>query len=205
MEVKEIIALLGDSESDSLVVGKELLEKELLGEFISKEDIEANSNASYSKAMKLKDIVNLFVARYYLDFDDLEEIGYSKLELVKKISKKFPNEDVVNSFIEQAKMLSYTELQKEVNSYIKANFVEEAPVITAEELLIDQTKDRISAEFLIKRSKIMFYLSLYISTLSSVELQEMLSIIKREEEKFYEKSEEEVNATVDEVEALPEL
>ncbi len=205
MEVKEIIALLGDSESDSLVVGKELLEKELLGEFISKEDIEANSNASYSKAMKLKDIVNLFVARYYLDFDDLEEIGYSKLELVKKISKKFPNEDVVNSFIEQAKRLSYTELQKEVNSYIKANFVEEAPVITAEELLIDQTKDRISAEFLIKRSKIMFYLSLYISTLSSVELQEMLSIIKREEEKFYEKSEEEVNATVDEVEALPEL
>ena len=205
MEVKEIIALLGDSESDSLVVGKELLEKELLGEFISKEDIEANSNASYSKAMKLKDIVNLFVARYYLDFDDLEEIGYSKLELVKKISKKFPNEDVVNSFIEQAKMLSYTELQKEVNSYIKANFVEEAPVITAEELLIDQTKDRISAEFLIKRSKIMFYLSLYISTLSSVELQEMLSTIKREEEKFYEKSEEEVNATVDEVEALPEL
>ena len=205
MEVKEIIALLGDSESDSLVVGKELLEKELLGEFISKEDIEANSNASYSKAMKLKDIVNLFVARYYLDFDDLEEIGYSKLELVKKISKKFPNEDVVNSFIAQAKMLSYTELQKEVNSYIKANFVEEAPVITAEELLIDQTKDRISAEFLIKRSKIMFYLSLYISTLSSVELQEMLSTIKREEEKFYEESEEEVNATVDEVEALPEL
>ena len=205
MEVKEIIALLGDSESDSLVVGKELLEKELLGEFISKEDVEANSNASYSKAMKLKDIVNLFVARYYLDFDDLEEIGYSKLELVKKISKKFPNEDVVNSFIEQAKMLSYTELQKEVNSYIKANFVEEAPVITAEELLIDQTKDRISAEFLIKRSKIMFYLSLYISTLSSVELQEMLSTIKREEEKFYEESEEEVNATVDEVEALPEL
>lgn len=205
MEVKEIIALLGDSESDSLVVGKELLEKELLGEFISKEDVEANSNASYSKAMKLKDIVNLFVARYSLDFDDLEEIGYSKLELVKKISKKFPNEDVVNSFIAQAKMLSYTELQKEVNSYIKANFVEEAPVITAEELLIDQTKDRISAEFLIKRSKIMFYLSLYISTLSSVELQEMLSVIKREEEKFYEESEEEVNATVDEVEALPEL
>lgn len=205
MEVKEIIALLRDSESDSLVVGKELLEKDLLGEFISKEDIEANSNASYSKAMKLKDIVNLFVARYYLDFDDLEEIGYSKLELVKKISKKFPNEDVVNSFIAQAKMLSYTELQKEVNSYIKANFVEEAPVITAEELLIDQTKDRISAEFLIKRSKIMFYLSLYISTLSSVELQEMLSTIKREEEKFYEESEEEVNATVDEVEALPEL
>lgn len=205
MEVKEIIALLGDSESDSLVVGKELLEKDLLGEFISKEDIEANSNASYSKAMKLKDIVNLFVARYSLDFDDLEEIGYSKLELVKKISKKFPSEDVVNSFIEQAKMLSYTELQKEVNSYIKANFVEEAPVITAEELLIDQTKDRISAEFLIKRSKIMFYLSLYISTLSSVELQEMLSIIKREEEKFYEESEEEVNATVDEAEALPEL
>ncbi|NCB01456.1 MAG: hypothetical protein EOM67_04710 [Spirochaetia bacterium] len=205
MEVKEIIALLGDSESDSLVVGKELLEKDLLGEFISKEDVEANSNASYSKAMKLKDIVNLFVARYSLDFDDLEEIGYSKLELVKKISKKFPNEDVVNSFIAQAKMLSYTELQKEVNSYIKANFVEEAPVITAEELLIDQTKDRISAEFLIKRSKIMFYLSLYISTLSSVELQEMLSTIKREEEKFYEESEEEVNATVDEVEALPEL
>lgn len=205
MEVKEIIALLGDSESDSLVVGKELLEKDLLGEFISKEDIEANSNASYSKAMKLKNIVNLFVARYYLDFNDLEEIGYSKLELVKKISKKFPNEDVVNSFIAQAKMLSYTELQKEVNSYIKANFVEEAPVITAEELLIDQTKDRISAEFLIKRSKIMFYLSLYISTLSSVELQEMLSTIKREEEKFYEESEEEVNATVDEVEALPEL
>lgn len=205
MEVKEIIALLGDSESDSLVVGKALLEKDLLGEFISKEDIEANSNASYSKAMKLKDIVNLFVARYYLDFDDLEEIGYSKLELVKKISKKFPNEDVVNSFIAQAKMLSYTELQKEVNSYIKANFVEEAPVITAEELFIDQTKDRISAEFLIKRSKIMFYLSLYISTLSSVELQEMLSTIKREEEKFYEESEEEVNATVDEVEALPEL
>lgn len=205
MEVKEIIALLGDSESDSLVVGKELLEKDLLGEFISKEDVEANSNASYSKAMKLKDIVNLFVARYSLDFDDLEEIGYSKLELVKKISKKFPNEDVVNSFITQAKMLSYTELQKEVNSYIKANFVEEAPVITAEELLIDQTKDRISAEFLIKRSKIMFYLSLYISTLSSVELQEMLSTIKREEEKFYEESEEEVNGKVDEAEALPEL
>ncbi len=206
MEFNEFLELLNDSESDSLLAGKKLLELELAGRFISRNEIEENSTASFTKINRVKNLINFFVAGYGIEFDILEEIGFSKLDQVKKVANKFPDANVINSFLEQAASLSFTELQKEVRNYIKTNEVKEEPEISSEEFLVDQTKNRLAAEFMIPRSKIFLYLSFLISTKSSEDLQDWLEIIKKEEALFYEIEEEEEEVEQDnDSESLPEL